>query len=250
MIFKGLITAAPKINLKLKNKETAMDKKDLENLSGILPSVPGIHGKQRLFNSAVMITLIMIDNEYHFLFEKRAKGIRQEGEICFPGGKYELKNDSSCLDTALRETSEELGIDKNNIKVYGRMNTIVAAMGATIDPFIGVIENAKLNEIKIQESEVEKIFLLPVSWFVENKPEIHHVILEMKSYEIDDKGNKKVLLPAKKLGLPKRYHDNWGGFKHRVLVYDTPKEIIWGLTAEMVNEFVSMLEKIKTRETV
>jgi 8-oxo-dGTP pyrophosphatase MutT (NUDIX family) len=221
-----------------------MKKKDLYQIIEHLPKRPGIHGKEKLFNSAVLITLILINDEYHFLFEKRAQGIRQEGEICFPGGMYESDSDDSCMKTAVRETSEELGIDMNNINVLGRMDTIVATMGATIEPFIGTLENTTPQDILIQETEVEKVFFVPVSWFFENKPEVYHIALEMKSC-IYENGEKKVLFPAKELGLPEKYHNSWGGIRQRVLLYRYKGEIIWGLTAEMVSQFLKLSQKQK-----
>lgn len=221
-----------------------MEKKELSLLAGFLPKYPSIHGKDRLFNSAVMITLIMIDEEYHFLFEKRAKGIRQGGEVCFPGGEYDKKSDTSFQDAAIRETVEELGVNKNNIKVIGPMNTIVAAMGATIDPFIGILENTTINDIKIQQTEVEKIFTIPVSWFLKNNPEIFHIAIEVKPSITRKDGTKEILLPVKELGLPHAYSKPWGFRKYPVLVYRTDQEVVWGLTAEMVNEFINLYKKI------
>mmetsp|Transcript_25237 Transcript_25237/g.35245 ORF Transcript_25237/g.35245 Transcript_25237/m.35245 type:complete len:93 (-) Transcript_25237:428-706(-) len=42
------------------------------------------------------------------------------GEVSFPGGSEEL-GDKSIIDTALRETYEEMGIERNRIKVLGQM---------------------------------------------------------------------------------------------------------------------------------
>ncbi|MGM0418989.1 MAG: NUDIX hydrolase [Thermodesulfobacteriota bacterium] len=221
-----------------------MKKKDLYPLIEQLPKRPGIHGKEKLFNSAVLITLILINDEYNFVFEKRAKGIRQEGEICFPGGMYESDSDDSCMKTAVRETSEELGIDMHNINVLGRLDTIVAAMGATIEPFIGTLENTAPENIVIQETEVEKVFFVPVSWFLKNKPEVYHVALEMKSY-VYENGEKKIIFPAKELGLPEKYHNSWGGIRQKVFLYRYKDEVIWGLTAEMVSQFLKLSQQTK-----
>jgi 8-oxo-dGTP pyrophosphatase MutT (NUDIX family) len=221
-----------------------MNDNDLIQLEKFMPKKPGIYGRHKLFNSAVMITLIKINNEYNFVFEKRAKGIRQEGEICFPGGQFDPENDDSCVNAAIRETSEEIGIEPDKIKVFGRMHTIVAAMGAVIEPFAGILQNISPEDIKIQKSEVEKVFFVPVSWFMENKPEIYSVVLEMKPY-IEKNGEKEILLPSKELGLPKRYHKPWGNIKQKVLLYKFEDEIIWGLTAELVNEFLRIFKSSK-----
>ena len=99
-----------------------MKKDNLKKLISNLPKYPNILGRERFFNSAVLIPLIKIKGEYHLLFQKRAATIRQGGDICFPGGGFEIGVDKSFKDTALRETFEELGIQKKDIKVYIKEN--------------------------------------------------------------------------------------------------------------------------------
>ena len=82
----------------------SMDKLVIEGLKDKLPVVPGINGKEEYFNSAALVLLMLVNEEYHFVFEKRAANIRQAGEICFPGGKFDPDQDASFLDTAIRET--------------------------------------------------------------------------------------------------------------------------------------------------
>ena len=93
-----------------------MKKDDLKELAINLPKKPGVLGRDRFFNSAVLIPLIKIKGEYYILFQKRAAHIRQGGDICFPGGGYE-DCDKSFKHTALRETKEGLGIEKKDIKI-------------------------------------------------------------------------------------------------------------------------------------
>ncbi|MGL5962493.1 MAG: NUDIX domain-containing protein, partial [Cetobacterium sp.] len=80
-----------------------------------------IIGKEKYFNSSVVALVVeKYDNNY-FLFQKRAKGIRQAGDISFPGGKVE--KDETSLEAAIRECSEEIGIKKIDIK--GKIGTLV-----------------------------------------------------------------------------------------------------------------------------
>lgn len=216
-----------------------MDAKDLDVLKVSLPEYPGIHGRENYFNAAVLIPLVKIDEEYHFLFEKRAKGIRQEGEVCFPGGKYSPKKDPTRLDTAIRETVEELGISSEKIYPIGQMDSLIApVLGGVIDPFVAEIRINGLEELVLQRDEVEKAFLVPVSWFENNSPEIYHVRIEAHPRIKKENGDIETLLPSIELGLPDSYAKPWVGRKHRVLVYRVDGELVWGLTAEMVNEVV------------
>jgi len=204
-----------------------------------LPKYPGVSGKERFFNSAVLVPLILIGEEPCFILEKRAKGIAQEGEICFPGGGFDEQQDSSLQDTALRETKEELGIPEDNIDILGRLNTVIAAMGVSIDPFAGLVENIDVDLFSIEKNEVEKLLVIPVSWFQVNQPETYHVTLEVKPYYYNKNGEKVETLPVKDLGLPDRYANPWGCKKYRVLFYQYQGEKIWGLTAEIIDDFIS-----------
>ena len=218
-----------------------MDNKMLENLIGNLPGSPNILSKDRYFNSAVLVPLIKIDNEYHMLFQKRAATIRQGSEICFPGGMYDPEKDDDFRKTAVRETVEELGIHPDSIKVKGQMDTLVASAGATVDSYLAVLDINYPQDLKLNEDEVEKTFLLPVNYFKENPPETYKVRLEVQPAYTNSKGEDVTLFPAKALGLPERYHKPWGGLHHRVLVYHSDEGIIWGITAEIIFDIINKL---------
>lgn len=213
---------------------------DIEKYKKTLPNIPGIQGKDEYFNSSVLVLIVNISGRDHFVFQKRSAKIRQGGEICFPGGKID-KNDKSPLETALRETKEELGLDKSMITVIGQMDTIFAPIGATVDAFLGYIDKFDINEIKENKEEVEEVIILPVDDF--KNPKYYKVILEILPSKVDkDSGEEVVLLPAYELGLPEKYSKPWGGFQHKVIVYDTPKGVIWGITARLVHEIVNKID--------
>jgi len=217
-----------------------MNIQHIEILKVSLPEHPGIHGRENYFNAAVLIPLVNINGEFHFLFEKRAKGIRQEGEVCFPGGKYSPETDKTRLETALRETLEELGISGDRIFPLGQMDSLIAPVfGGVIDPFIAEVKISGVEELVLQRDEVEKAFLVPVSWFEQNQPEIYHVRIEAHPRVRKKNGEIETLLPSIELGLPDSYAQPWVGKKHRILVYRVAGEIVWGLTAEMVNAVVN-----------
>jgi 8-oxo-dGTP pyrophosphatase MutT (NUDIX family) len=218
-----------------------MNKSDLDKLKIKLPSVPGVLGKEEYFNAAVLIPLVLIKGEYNFLFEKRAAKIRQGGEICFPGGEFDSTVDSSFMDTAVRETIEELAIRKEDISIHGILDTLIGPMGVTVDSFIGTLDIAGTETLQYDRNEVEKIFTIPVSFFRNNKPEIYHTRLEINPTDIDKNGEKVNILPVKELQLPERYSKTWRGRKHNVYVYKTIEGVIWGITAALINEFIHKL---------
>ncbi len=142
-----------------------MNTLSLDTIKKKLSDAPDIIGKSKYLNSAVLIPLITIEDELHLLFEKRAIGIRQGSEVSFPGGQFDFKKDKTFLNTAIRETNEELGIAEEQIEIITKFGTLVAPMGLTIDSFLAYIKISSLNELKIDQTEVEKIFTLPLSYF-------------------------------------------------------------------------------------
>ncbi|MGB0989851.1 coenzyme A pyrophosphatase [Arcobacter sp. CECT 8989] len=214
-----------------------MKKKQLKKLLKNLPQEPGVMARDRFFNSAVLIPLVKIKKKYYILFQKRAAHIRQGGDICFPGGRYE-PDDISYMHTALRETKEELGIDAKDIKILGQLDTYVAPIGAVVEPFVGRIKKKTLKSMKIDKNEVEKTILVPVSFFKKNPPKEYTLRYEVHPFSIDEKGDKQIHFPVEDLNLPKMYHKPWGHKKHKVWVYKYKKEVIWGLTAVIINDLI------------
>jgi len=224
-----------------------MIRNELEPFSRALPRHPGIMGKSRLFNAAVLIPLLDINGELHFLFQKRAQAIRQGGEVCFPGGEHEPESDRQCLETALREAEEELGISRERITVLGQMDTLVSPRGITVDSFPALLDIRGLEELSPDPREVERVFSLPVSWFEVNEPETYWLKLEIQPSYINGSGEKIDLLPVDALGLPPRYASTWEGLRHRVSIYHCPEEIVWGLTAELVQGVVYHLNRVRRK---
>jgi 8-oxo-dGTP pyrophosphatase MutT (NUDIX family) len=218
-----------------------MNKEDLNKLKHHLDQYQGIVGKDKYFNSAVIIPLIYIENEYHLLFEKRSNNIRQGGEVSFPGGEFDTEKDDNFRDTAIRETVEEIGINKEKINIIGSMGTLVAPMGVTVDSFVGILNITDLNELEIDKEEVERIFTIPVSYFINTKPSEYFVRMEVHTKYFNKDGELIEMLPVEKLKLPGRYSKPWAGRKHRILVYETEEETIWGITAELVFEFCKLI---------
>lgn len=222
-----------------------MDRLMLNKLKDALPSEPGINGKDEYINCAVLVLVMLIGDEYHFVFEKRAANIRQAGEICFPGGKFDPRQDKNFLETALRETVEELGVDAGKIQIIGRLETVIAPMGTTADVFLGVIDIRSLADLQINRSEVEKVFTVPVSYFVDNDPDVYKVNVTAHPTYVNEEGEEVVSFPAQKLGLPKRYFNPWPIAPYSIYAYRVAGEIIWGMTARLVRNVIAKIRETK-----
>jgi 8-oxo-dGTP pyrophosphatase MutT (NUDIX family) len=220
-----------------------MNTLDLTTLQRKFSKQPGILGREQYFNSAILIPLVRVKQEYHFLLQKRASHIRQGGEICFPGGEHDPLLDADYHATAIRETQEELGLSQEHISIIGRLDTLLTPHGVLIEPFVGVLNLSSLTEITPEPNEVDRIFTLPVTFFEQTQPEEYAIRIQMQSVHIDEHGKETILLPVKELGLPERYASSWGGRTYRVLVYHTPQEVIWGITAKLIYYFLQRLQQ-------
>lgn len=222
-----------------------MKKLTVDNICASLQNVPDILGKDKYFNSAVIIPLFEKNNQLHVLFEKRSIAIRQGGEVSFPGGEFDSEKESNLEQTAIRETFEELGIDRDKIKLLGKLGTLVAPMGVTVDAYIGFLNIEDISTLVFDKFEVERIFSFPLDYFINTKPDEYKLRLEVHPNDVDESGTTIQLLPVEELGLPKRYAKPWTKGKHRILVYKTSEETIWGITAEIIFEFIKVINRIK-----
>jgi 8-oxo-dGTP pyrophosphatase MutT (NUDIX family) len=214
---------------------------EIDKLKSLLPEYPGILGKEEYFNSAVLIPLVKINDEYHFLFEKRAENIRQGGEICFPGGEYDTEIDTNYIDTAIRETEEEIGIPAGKINVLGILDTLIGPRGITVDSCIAEVSIDSINECRIDETEVAKVFTVPVKFFMATEPETYKIVSAITHTFYNPAGEIENLVPLQKKSTNQHIDQSYTKAERNVLVYKTSGEIIWGITARLVYEVIKKL---------
>ena len=106
------------------------------------------------------------------------------GEISFPGGKLDSA-DSDLLQTALRETSEEIGLTISKEQVIGQLDPVITLnSGFLILPFISVVD--EISPL-LANCEVEKIFHIPLESFLKTAARdpdpSHNIIQEMYTFE-------------------------------------------------------------------
>jgi len=138
-------------------------------------------GKYRLASVLVVIygkepSVVMTEKPKHMKFHA--------GEISFPGGKLD-STDSNLLETALRETSEEIGLNIKPDQVIGQLEPVITLnSGFTILPFVSVVDEIPPLSAN---AEVEKIFHIPLESFLKtmaNDPDpTHNLIQEMYTFE-------------------------------------------------------------------
>ena len=90
--------------------------------------------------AAVMVLFYPKDGEYCILLNKRSEQVEHhKGEISFPGGARDPE-DRNSLETALRETEEEMGIKRGDITVLGEMDEVATRSQFRVQVFAGTIE--------------------------------------------------------------------------------------------------------------
>ena len=118
--------------------------------------------------SAVLILLSEKKSEVYITFIKRQEyNGAHSGQIAFPGGKFE-KNDINIIETAYRETEEEIGVNRVKFEIIGALTNLFIPVSAfDVHPFVGYTKE-KLEYIK-QEHEVKEVFELKLTDFLNPK---------------------------------------------------------------------------------
>ena len=114
--------------------------------------------------AAVLVPLVERDGEVRVLFTKRTSNLpHHPGQISFPGGARE-DSDRDSLATALRETSEEVGIAPEQVEVLARLDQIVTITNFLVTPYMGLVsENAipspnPVEVARLLEVPAQKVF--------------------------------------------------------------------------------------------
>ena len=131
-------------------------------------------------------------------------------QISFPGGKVE-NQDKTLLDTALRETEEEIGVSKKQINYVGSLSSVyIPPSNFNVYPYIGFCDN-KPN-FSIDKKEVSMVL----------EPTLAS-LLEMKITESIVTVNKTI---------------------QKVPSYLINDHVLWGATAIMVHEFIILYKQM------
>lgn len=115
--------------------------------------------------AAVLVPIITETAELTVLFTQRTTHLQHHpGQISFPGGMKEII-DQTLSDTALRETSEEIGLTKNQIHILGKLSPLVSSTDFLVTPFVSLI-TPPLN-LRIDDHEVAEVFTVPLNFLLD-----------------------------------------------------------------------------------
>jgi 8-oxo-dGTP pyrophosphatase MutT (NUDIX family) len=121
---------------------------------------------ENLKASAVLMPIFYNQGQYHVLFTERSdEVVFHKGQVCFPGGTQE-PSDSSLLQTALRESKEEIGLEAKDIEILGELDDITTFVtNYVISPFVAFIPQP--YSLKADGKEIREIFSVPLSFLMD-----------------------------------------------------------------------------------
>lgn len=158
--------------------------------------------------SAVLLPLFLKEGAYHILFTKRTEQLNHHrGEISFPGG-VRHPDDADTLQTALRETWEEVGIAPDAVEVLGMLDDFYSIYNYLVTPYVGVFPAG--YRLRANPAEIDRLIEVPLSHFL--RPDI---------FRAEDW--------------------NWRGRESPVYFYRYGNDEIWGLTAAILKQFLDLV---------
>jgi len=110
--------------------------------------------------AGVMLLTYTENGENRVILNRRSNLVEEhKGEIAFPGGRKD-ESDANLLDTALRETHEELGIPREDIEVLGELGDELTP-NYLISAFVGAIPWP--YRFRLNRREVAEVFGVPLA---------------------------------------------------------------------------------------
>ncbi len=163
-------------------------------------------------NGAVMIALYFWEGKVYFPLTQRPnyRGVHG-GQVSLPGGKKE-EQDNSLIETAIRETHEEIGVLIKDSQVLGSLSDLnITASNFIVKPIISFIEE---KPVFVRDPyEVDHIFTTDIEHLLKSET--------LKTTEL-------TVGPQVRLEAP---------------YFDIDDKIVWGATAMILSEFAQILKE-------
>jgi 8-oxo-dGTP pyrophosphatase MutT (NUDIX family) len=173
--------------------------------------------------AAVLIPLFIgnttegAENVWQVLLTRRTNSVAEhQGQVAFPGGRAD-PSDTTPEMTALREAKEEIGLDPNQVRILGRMQSMHTISNYMVTPIVGVIPWP--FSIHLEETEVSRVFSIPLNWLADpNNHEIRNRTIPEAFIKLLNKKNFPVI-------YFQPYND----------------ELLWGVSAEITLRLIDIL---------
>lgn len=178
----------------------------LENLRERLQAHRATRLDESLAQAAVLIPIVD-RRDPTILLTQRARHLKQHaGQVAFPGGKREVE-DTDLLQTALRESAEEIALQASDVTVLGRLSDVISLHGMRVTPFVGVI--APDLPLQAEPGEIDAIFEVPLD----------HLLADRRTHtDVIEVDGKPIYVPS----------------------YTIEERVLWGLSAMMLVELLAV----------
>lgn len=145
---------------------------DISDLGRRLPAGYADRVAAGLRPAGVLVPIIERRFGLTVLLTERSADLKQHaGQVSFPGGGME-PHDSDIVDTALRETHEEVGIEPGLVDVAGYLRPRPTVTGYAVTPVVGVVESS--FELRLDPVEVDNVFEVPLEFLMDAGNETHY----------------------------------------------------------------------------
>jgi 8-oxo-dGTP pyrophosphatase MutT (NUDIX family) len=119
--------------------------------------------------ASVLVPLVQREQGLALLLTLRTAHLTDHaGQVSFPGGRAE-DYDSSAIDTALRETEEEIGLHRRHIDIIGTLPDYITGTGYRVTPVVGLVTPP--FALQPDPDEVAEIFEVPLAFLMDG---MHH----------------------------------------------------------------------------
>jgi 8-oxo-dGTP pyrophosphatase MutT (NUDIX family) len=163
--------------------------------------------------ASVLVPIIGRPEHPTILLTRRSDDLpHHAGQVSFPGGRSE-DSDVDAVDTALRETEEEIGLQRHHVEVIGQLDEYITRTGFVVTPIVGLVKPP--FDLTADPVEVADVFEVPLSF-----------VLDRSNHE--------------------RHSQEWQNKMRHFYVLPHPEQHIWGATAGMLvnlaNALLAVLE--------
>lgn len=115
--------------------------------------------------AAVLVPIVVRVSGLTILLTQRTAHLRDHaGQVSFPGGRCEAQ-DATPIDTALRESSEEVGIEPDQVEVLGTLPDYFTGTGFRVTPVVGLV--APPLNLRLDDFEVAEAFEAPLAFLLD-----------------------------------------------------------------------------------
>ncbi len=196
LIVSRLATPRPEVPAQLDWRFGSEDATQREKLRRYLPAATRA--------AAVLVPLVLRDDDLFLLLTQRSADLRHHaGQISFPGGRVE-ESDENAVATALRETEEEIGLERRHVRVIGRLPDHLIVTGFRVTPVVAFVNDA--FTLRLDANEVAGTFEVPLRFILDpanHVPRTRH--FDGHSVELTD--------------LPWGEHNIWGATAGMLLTF-------------------------------